>query len=66
MTADVLRTFWTFDPFHCVLVDDGKRYALQIRVRGQALLTESVETISEAQKRAKALFAVLIPTKPSR
>ena len=59
--TEVIHTFWSFDPFECVLVASGNRYAVQVLTRTEALLTESARTIEEAHKAAKRLLAILHP-----
>ena len=59
MSADVLQTIWISDPFQCVVARHRKSYTLQVLLRGEPFLVETVRTIVEARKRAKALFAVL-------
>jgi hypothetical protein len=59
MSADVLQTIWISDPWQCVVARGKKCYTLQVLLRGEPFLLESVRTIVEARKRAKALFAVL-------
>jgi hypothetical protein len=46
MSANVVRTFWTVDPFKCVLVGRPNRYVLQIFIGSAAFLTESVRTVA--------------------
>lgn len=59
--AEVLRTLWSLDPFECVLVATGNRYAVQVLTHTEALLSESARTIEEAQNTAKRLLAILRP-----
>ena len=59
--TEVIHTLWSFDPFECVLVASGNRYAVQVLTRTEALLTESARTIEEAHKAAKRLLAILRP-----
>ena len=61
MTTEVLRTFWCLEPFECVLVASGDRYAVQVLTHTEALLTESARTIEQAHKCAMRLFAILCP-----
>ena len=59
--TEVLQTLWSLDPFKCVLVATGNRYAVQVLTRTEALLTESARTIEEAHKTAKRLLGILRP-----
>ena len=61
MTADVIKTFWTLDPFQCVLLDAPTGYAIHVFIRGEWFLRESVRTLAEAKGRADALFAIFFP-----
>ena len=60
--AEAIRTFWVLEPFQCVLLDAAEGYALHVAIRGEAFLVESVSSVTEAKARAKALFAVFVPT----
>jgi len=61
MTTEVLRTFWSLDPFECVLVANGDRYTVQVFTRTEALLVESTRTLEQAQKTANRLLKILAP-----
>ena len=63
MTAEVLKTFWCLEPFECVLVASGDRYAVQVFTRTEPLLTESARTLEQASQCARRMFEILCPSR---
>ena len=63
MNAEVLKTFWCLEPFECVLVGSGDRYAVQVFTRTEALLTESARTLEQASQCASRMFEILCPSR---
>jgi hypothetical protein len=62
MTDEILKTFWCREPYECVLVASGDRYAVQVVTRSEPLLTESARTLEQANTCALRLFAILCPS----
>ena len=65
MNAEVLKTFWCLEPFECVLVASGDRYAVQVFTRSEPLLTESAPTLEQANQCARRMLAILFPSRGS-
>jgi hypothetical protein len=62
MIPEVLKTFWSLEPFECVLVVSGDRYVVQVVTRSEPLFTESARTLEQANKCAMRMFAILWPS----